>query len=337
MADDKPFFLTKNESLGIAEGKDDLLHPASFAGVTDDSATETQYFGFSVPEARIHALCYLWHRPNLGIVTGGVWVWQGIKPSGPHAEMMDIRTFMKDTVLENDLHEYRLVNGYGVKILEPMKKFHMTYSDEARGNHIDLIHEAISPAVMFGDGNHFEQGMKITGKLVLRGKEYEVNSTSVRDRSWGKPRPEYIMPVAPLSWCTAVFPDGTCLNANVSDQIEHQPELEGSSFGTPAKDSVNGGWIYKDGKVGRVVSAVKKVARAPGDFHLPAGIELTITDEFDRTMHMSGTLVASCPWETWANVDMSISLMRWECDGMVTYGDCQEALWSDYLHYMANR
>jgi len=336
MADDRPFFLVQNQGFGSISDKDDLLHPESFKDISHDSATETQYFGFSVPEARIHALCYLWHRPNLNIVTGGVWVWQGVKRSAVHSELCDMRTFMNDSVLADDLHEYKLVNSYGVKILEPLKKFHMTYSDPARGNSFDLIQEAISPAVMFADGNHFEQAMKVTGKLVLRGREYAVDCTSVRDRSWGKPRPEDPFTLPPQSWCTAVFPDGTSVNCNVMDQASGNPELKGSPFEVAEEHTLKGGWIYRDGVVGCIVSARKSVARAP-QTNLPVGVELSVADDLGRNLHLSGKLVASCPWETWANVNMNISLMRWQCDGQVTYGDCQEAHWSDYLNFMAKR
>ena len=62
-----PFFLKKNRGLSTFKPGDDLLHPDSFADIKDDSATETQYFGFSVPEAGIHALTYMWWHPNLKV------------------------------------------------------------------------------------------------------------------------------------------------------------------------------------------------------------------------------------------------------------------------------
>ena len=56
MNDDKPFFLKQNEHFGQIEAADDLLHPEQNKSIKADSLTETQYFGFSVPEAGIHAL-----------------------------------------------------------------------------------------------------------------------------------------------------------------------------------------------------------------------------------------------------------------------------------------
>ena len=335
-ANDKPFFITQNSGFGIAVAKDELLHPEINKHVMGDSVTETQDFGFSVPEARIHALCYLWHRPNLSIVTGGAWVWQGIKHTSVAAELFDMRTFMNDSALKNDLHDYRLENSYGVKILEPMKRFQMTYSDPERENSFDLIQEGVSPVVMFGDGNHFEQAMKVTGELVLRGKRYNVDCYSVRDRSWGKPRQEDKMPLPPNSWMTGVFNENFSFNCNVFDQVSGNPEIAGSKFAMPEDTTLAGGWIYRDGKLGRIINAKKRVARVPGSL-IPAGIELEAMDDHGRSMHLRGTLIASCPWQTWANVNMGISLMRWECEGMVCYSDCQEAMWTDYYNFMASK
>ena len=50
MSADDPFFLAQNLALGVAQARDNLLHPERNALITADSATETQYFGFSIPE-----------------------------------------------------------------------------------------------------------------------------------------------------------------------------------------------------------------------------------------------------------------------------------------------
>ena len=324
-----PFFLAKNDSLGTIEPEDDLLHPASFKGVTDDSATETQYFGFSVPEANIHALTYCWWHPNLKVVTGGIFAFQGVKETTIHAELCDWRTFMSDKALAKDLHEFRFDNGYGVKIIEANKKFHITYDSAPEGNHVDITAEAVLPAVMFGDGNHFEQTMRMRGKLVLRGKEYKVDCYSVRDRSWGKPRPETLMPLPPTSWMVGTFSDDFSFNCTVFDHASGQPERNGQMV-MADDQALNGGWVYRNGKVGRIVHATKRVYRGAGST-VCSGIDLEFTDEHGREFKMKGTLNSSCPISAWNNVWMVINLMRWECDGLVGYGDNQEAFWGHYL------
>jgi hypothetical protein len=167
---DQPFYVSQNSGFGSIEHRDELLHPDAGAGIADVSLTETQYLGFSIPEERIHALGYLWHHPNLRVVSGGIYVWRGFKTFMPQAELCDMRAFMSDALLSGDLHEYRLDNGYGVRIVEPLKRLQMSYADTARQNRIALEYEALAPPIMFGDGRHFEQSMRVRGEIVLRGR-----------------------------------------------------------------------------------------------------------------------------------------------------------------------
>lgn len=143
------------------------------------------------------------------------------------------------------------------------------------------------------------------------------------------------MPMPPVSWMTGVFSKDFSFNCTVFDQVSGNPELSGQ-FALPEEKTLTGGWINRDGKVGRIVRAKKRVTRAPGSL-IPLAIAFEASDEFGRNVHAHGTLIASCPWQTWGNVNMGISLMRWECEGLVTYGDCQEAMWNDYYNFMATR
>ena len=98
-----PFYLKKNKGFGQIRPQDDLLHPASFSNVPDNSATETQYFGFSIPEENIHGLTYMWWHPNLKVCSGGLFVFQGVKERMVQAELCDWRNFMSDAAIRNDL------------------------------------------------------------------------------------------------------------------------------------------------------------------------------------------------------------------------------------------
>lgn len=333
--EEKPFFASHNLGFAAITAEDELLHPERNALVQADSLTETQYFGFSVPEAGIHSFNYLWHHPNLHVLSGVTWVWSGIKLNAVSAELCDIRTYMNDSALKDDLHEYRLDSGYGVKILEPLRRFHLSYADPVRDNAIDLIYEAIAEPVMFGDGNHFEQPMHVKGELVLRGQRHAVDCFNVRDRSWGKPRPETNQTMPPISWMTGIFHRGLAFNCTVCDQASSNPELSGA-FALPDAKTLFGGWIQRDGTLGRVMQARKRVERSPGAL-LPMRIDLQLRDEHGRVLDLRGELIASCPWQSWGNTISNISMMRWECEGHVAYGDCQEALWNDYYNHMAAR
>ncbi len=330
--EDLPFFLTQNEGLGQVKPEDDLLHPVQNKLVADDSLTETQYFGFSVPEENIHAIGYIWYHPNLHVVSGGILAFQGIKAYQTHAELCDLRIFMHDRALKNDLHEYRLANGYGIKVVEPLKRYHMTYADAARKNSVNIHFEALQAPVMFADGKHFEQVLRAKGELVLRGKRYDVDCFNIRDRSWGKPRPEDSMPIPPLSWNTGVFNKDFAFNCNIIEQVQGNPEIKGA-FELPIDKTINGGWILRDGKVGYVVSGSKRVVRDPKSL-LPQRMDFSITDNLGRTIEISGTILAACPFPSWPNIWFPVCLARWECEGMVAYGDCQEGVFTDYANFM---
>jgi hypothetical protein len=334
MSEDLPFFLTENRGILKAKPQDDLLHPERNSLIKTDTLTETQYFGFCVPEARIQAFCYLWHHPNLHLVSGGLFAFQGHKPTAVHGELCDFRCYMNDSPLKNDLHEYRLDNSYSVKILEPLKRYRLTYADAGRGNRVDLEIHALQPPIMYGDGNHFEQPMKVRGKLELRGKHYEVDCYTVRDRSWGKSRPEDNFAVPSGSWMVGVFNENLAFGAQVFDQPDTSLELRGE-LARPLEKTLLGGWIYRDGQVGRVVNARKRIIREPRTY-VPQYVELELKDDLGRSIHARGTSTASTIWQTWVNMILPVCQMRWECEGLVTYGECQEGNSNDHFYQLAN-
>ena len=326
---DQPFYLTNNKLLLEACPEDDLLHPAANAGMVGDTLTETQYFGFSIPEEKIIGMGYMWHHPNLNIVTGGIMAWRGVKRMTIAAEMLDYRSFMNDGVIANDLHEFRLDNGYGVRIVEPAKSFHMTYEDAARGNAVDLHYEAVTPAVMFGDGNHLEQGMKVRGRLKLRGEEFAVDCRTVRDRSWGKLRPEAPMPGPPFSWTTGSVGEDFFFNCTMMDHVGSNPQTSGDSALT-SEQALRGGWIWRDGRLSQIVAATKSVVRDAESF-VPQTFVLRMTTEDGVETVAEAKLLASCPMTTWPNVMANLSLVRWNIDGQIGFGDVQDIFWNDFI------
>lgn len=329
------FFLAKNEGgffLEDASLENELLHPKQNALIDGDSLTETQYFSVNVPEENIHGLIYCWHHPNLKSITGGVWVWQGIKKHHLACEIFDIRSFMSDKALANNLHKFRLDNGYGVELLEPGKRFHATYQDKARNNSIDLVYTAKTPIVKFHDGMHFEQGMHVEGELVLRGKRYPVNSYNVRDRSWGALRPEDHLPLPPISWITCAFNENFFFNIIAADHPDLNPDWKGH-FDLPADRVLKSGWIYRDGKLLEVVSCRKLTQHEP-DQLFPTSITMELTDNTGTVYRIKGTITAASNWSAWLNSEVIIALCRWEYEGLTGYGDVQEARWTDYIRAM---
>jgi hypothetical protein len=325
----KPFWETKNSSFVVATADCDLLHPESRAQEPGDSLTETQYLGFNVPGEDIHGLCYMWHHPNLGVVTGGAWVWQGVKRHNLQSEIFDIVTYTSDACLRNDLYDYELENGYHVTTLEPLKRHRIRYCDAERDNSFDIELEAVMPAVVLSSGKHLEQGMRARGELTLGGREFEVDCFTVRDRSWGQLRSERHTTAPPMAWMTCVFSEDFGFGCTAFDDVAGDPEWR-DTFEIPGADNVKGGWVYRDGELVPVVSATKRTFRDP-DSLFPTSVELTITDATGRTYPLRGEVRAAANWRTWHNFESIICLTRWRIGDTVGHGDIQECQWSDYI------
>lgn len=331
---DQPFYLTENRAFSTTAPEDELLHPEKNKIITDTALTETQYFGFSIPEAEIQGVGYFWHHANLGVVSGGTYVWHGDKQTAIAAELCAYTNFMSDRILTNDLRSYRFENGYGVEVLEPLRRHRMTYSDTSRKNSIDLVFEALAPPVMFGDGNHMEQPMKVKGEILLRGSAFTVDCFNMRDRSWARPRREENMSLPPMSWMTGIFNEGFCFCCNIFDQASQNKELVGP-FALSDEKTLPAGWIYRAGKLTGIVRARKRVERDPRT-RVANVIELELTDKDSHTTKIRGTrLKTSFPWLNNKPFNVMVCTIKWECDGFVTYGENQEAQFSDYVSHFS--
>jgi hypothetical protein len=261
---EKAFWEEKNTSFLTATPDCDLLHPEFKDLNPSPSLTETQFFGFSVPEENIHALTYLWHHPNLGVVSGGAWVWQGIKSHLLQSELFGWTHFMSDDVLTNDLWEYKFDNGYHVQSIEPLKKHRLRYIDEARSNSFDIEVEALMEPMLLQTGMHFEQAVRARGELTLRGKTYQVDCTHVRDRSWGQSRSEAHAPTPPIDWMTGVFNDNLMFGCTAYDDPDLDPDWKGH-LQVPGGDPTKGGWVRRDGELIPIVATRKRVHGRDGD------------------------------------------------------------------------
>lgn len=253
----KAFWEAKNTGFLEATPDCDRLHPDAREQEPSPELTETQYLGFNIPEEEIHALCYIWHHPNLGVVTGGAWAWQGVKRHTLQCELFDMLTYVDDECLSGDLHDVELPNGYRSTMLEPLRKFRIRYSDESRKNSFEIEHEAIMEPMVLSTGMHLEQAMKTRGTLRLRGREYEVDGYTVRDRSWGQARREAHLNAPPIAWMTSIFGDDFAFGTTAFDSEDTDPEWKGV-MEIPGGDPVRGGWVYRDGELVPVLSAVKR-------------------------------------------------------------------------------
>ncbi|MGH8974422.1 MAG: DUF7064 domain-containing protein [Acidimicrobiia bacterium] len=330
---DTSFFLNPHSAgFGPYRAADDLLHPEMNAEIDDPALTETQYLGFSVPEANLQALNYLWVHPNLQLLTGGVWAWQGVKRTTLSAELFDMRQFIPDECIRRgDVADYELPMGYRVKVLQPLEKIHIAYDDPARGNAFDVTLTAIMPPAMVAKGNHFDQAMRAEGEVVLRGRRHRVDGYTVRDRSWAEVRSEEPRPIPPIHWVTGVFDDEFAFHMMGFEHPGSGPIWQDAFPDAEALTAVNRGWVWRDGELTGLQSAAI-TTQWDRDTGYPVAHAVQITDTNGRELSLAGTVTATCPWSTWSNVNMLIGLTRWECEGRMAWGDSQLAVWTDFVH-----
>jgi hypothetical protein len=154
--------------------------------------TETTWFTFNVPERNMCGGLYIKARSVQQTCDGGAWIWDD-SPSPALYDVQPVGLPFPDR--GGDLRDLTAPNGVSVKMLQPLTKYHTTYSDPGSFE-ADLIHEASHPAHShpvgawpYWNSMHLDQHMHTTGYIVIHGERIPVDCYGIRDRTWG-PRPE---------------------------------------------------------------------------------------------------------------------------------------------------
>ena len=329
----KAFYEAKNVTFAEIEPSDEYLHPDARQRETGPELTETQFLGFNIPEHDIMAIGYLWHHPNLGVLSGGAWAWRGVKPSSLSCEMFDFLTYVDDGVVADDLHDVKLPNSYRSQVIEPLKRLRISYRDDAHGHAFDVEYEALAPPMVLGTQFHLEQPMLTRGWLELAGTRYEVSGHTVRDRSRGQLRREAAADMPPLSWTNGVFGPDLSFGVTAFDTEDRDPEWKGV-MSIPGGDPLRAGWICRHGQYSPVTSVSKRTHRNPVTL-LPESVDLSLTTADGFSLDLAGTVTASTHWRTWHNMDTLVCLVRWESQGRITHGDFQDVLYQPYVSRFA--
>jgi hypothetical protein len=314
---------------GAHTDQDEELHPDHHEPV--DSLTETWAYMFWMPKERISSIAYLWVHPNLKVLTGGITVFQGNKTHHLRGEIFDMQIFnsAEKCIARNGL-DIQVPNSFRAQILEPFRRMRLTYADKQRDSSVELEFTAAGPPIMRETRKHFDQIMDVKGKLVLRGKKYDVDCWGSRDRSWGEPRPEAPYPIPPYTWMTGRFPSGMMWNANGHDDPARRPDWL-KAYKVADKDIFKDGWIYRDGEKLRLTKFSKITRRDPRT-RRPLRHDISMTDTRGRDYRIKGEVIASTPWGGWFNMNCYVCSTRWTWEKETGYGDTQEVCWGDYFH-----
>lgn len=315
-------------SFGEAKPADEYFHGW---GPKGDSLTETWYWGFNVPEAQINCFAYCWTHPNLGVATPGLIIYKGVKRQHLECELFDFTGYAR---LDRVVGDGRLIaapNGMRVEVLEPLRRMRLSYSDSYRQTSCDVELRAVGRPIMRANNLHFEQVMHCKGQLKLRGENYDVDSFTVRDRSWGELRPEDHVPSPPYNWVTGVFDGGRyAFNIGSLDDPAGNPEWLGKMQVDPSK-IFKDGWVARGDDQSRVVNAFKRVYRNRVSL-APERFEIDLEEESGGQTHITGDVIASTPGFHWPNICTHLALVRWCKDGVIGYGESQDVQWNDSVY-----
>lgn len=326
MTDDRDWNANVGGGFGHAEPKHEFFQ--SPWENKADSVSQTWYWGFNVPEAHINCFAYCWTHPNLDIVTGGLMIYQGMKAQTLACELFDIRAFNKIDLV-GDGSNILFPNSMRVEVIEPLQHMRLTFDDPARQTSVNVDIRATAKPLMRANNQHFEQVMKVTGDLILRGEAHKVDCYNVRDRSWGEPRPEDHAPLPPYTWVTGVFGEEFAFNLGAHDDPARNPEWSGIYQLDPAS-VFKDGWVQIKGEQRRLARASKITHR---EFPLcrPLRHEIEFEDTAGDKYLITGDVVAQSNWAGWPNANVHLGLVKWSWNGKSGYGETQEVQWNDYI------
>jgi hypothetical protein len=295
-------------------------HPRS----EDPFWNESSWFGFMIPERKIDAYFYVWHRPNMNLIAAGIAIWDDIGTE-PHNCLYHDWFNFNPAGAETDMFQYQLRNGMSCELIEPLWEYRLRHDSPTC--QVDLNWRGIDAPVnlhwghekegydVFG-GFHYEQFGRVNGTITVEGETIGVDCHHIRDRSWG-PRPH--LPYmgrggVELAWASERTSFCTTMGLLKSTTPIGEPSVEPPDYGQ----------FTKDGILGRVVGGERRVVERAADGR-PQRIVIVLVDEHGRDFHADGRVVNCLKWNDlwfchWCLVD-------WTIEGSQAWGESQD--WID--------
>ena len=140
--------------------------------------TETNWFSWNVPELSLGGWTYCQARPNADLCNGGAWVWDdGAAYPWELVYRAEYSGLQLPPRSERDIRDLEWPNGVHVRVVEPLRRYDVSYSDPG-ALELDLEFEAImapnphpTGVIPFLRGVHFDQAGHVTGRMVLHGED----------------------------------------------------------------------------------------------------------------------------------------------------------------------
>ncbi len=306
-----------------------MIHPEDVSFHTPKDLqhdwAETNYFSFYIPGPNITGWVYTIARPYLGAMVCDIEVMDRIGRITLETRYFD---FQQHLPMPEKLEDYTLLNGLSLKTENEPRDYLIDYqgTDDTflklkfagLMEPFDIHDPSMDPLAStdpnqsgFGSAyaNHFDMTVHATGKVRIRGEDFDVDCVTTMDHSWG-PRNERGM--NPMGWINGNFgPDCAFSTIWKFDQFKagwDQFELAH-------------GYMLVDGEVrGLTKGKIRAIRQGP----FPMGYECVVSDAQGREYSFTGTTVNQTPWACYSNIMAINTTVRWFYEGREGHGLAQE-------------
>jgi hypothetical protein len=262
-------------ALRVVSEADDALH----VDPSDDPYwTETMWLSFAVPGRKLTGVTYLVLRPNQGICSLGVWLWDDVKMY--EREVLYFHNYWH-LPLPSDLTDMSLPCGFSHKVVKPAHSYEVKYDDGVELQ-LDLLFEALHQPVARAHGDVVDgsnQLGRVTGMIRLNSTELSVDCHEFRGRAWTSRSDNRLAP----------FSD-TDKKLDYSDTYAVSPTTTFfvSTMGEPSRTEILSGYLLSGGEAHAIVSGERTVTRQPASGR-PEEVIVEGTDDAGRTFRAVGT------------------------------------------------
>ena len=313
--------------------------PATLIGPEDEEVhasenvwhCEGSWFAFHLGEQGLAGWFYHLFRPNLGLASGGVWVFDPTTTvcfEAPYFLNLTLQPVPRNLTLTNvtwpDGSRQSAVGDLLEEEIRMPGAFRLEYEDgDALG--LDLTYVPVNPPWVTSRGDppvayRFEQLCRVTGTLVVHGRSSQVDCLSLRDHSWG-PRPESsairgkppVGDIEALSSRPVVYFYGAASPSDAFFVTTYAP-----------------GFLLRDGQRQALVDARQEIHR---DQRTGAITDITVTmsDVIGRQSVAVGHVLSHIMRPAGSQLSL-LHHVAWTLDGMPGWGDLQDVwpvdLWS---------
>jgi hypothetical protein len=241
------------------------------------------------------------------------------------------------------MYNFNLSNSLSCRMIEPQKEYRLGY--DRHGVKFDLTWTAtLEPHYMklAKDGKedpgianwvsrdedfsvgHYEQPGWFTGAIEIEGDRIEIDCGALRDRGWGPRHADVKDPLrAGWPYVFASPESGFHLYDPQTTLSFDEDPIEGTT------ETVTTGLYVRDGIMAQVVEGTRRAQRGRDGRVIKQVIDCV--DELGRELHAVGQTMNWLKWPINSDILNWWSLVRWEYDGQVAYGEDQDFM--TFRHY----